>query len=38
LVLLPIVLIVALVLMIMAAIAANKGQAYRYPFSLRLVK
>ena len=38
LVLLPIVLIAALVLMIMAAIAANKGQAYRYPVSLRLVK
>lgn len=37
-VLLPIVLIVALVLMIMAAMAANKGAAYRYPFSLRLVK
>ena len=37
-VLLPAVLIVALVLMIMAAIAANKGQAYRYPVSLRLVK
>src|SRR5665811_1298998 len=28
----------ALVLMIMAAIAANKGEAYRYPVSLRLVK
>ena len=28
----------ALVLMIMAAIAANKGQAYRYPVTLRLVK
>src|SRR5450759_2309110 len=38
LVLLPIVLIAALVLMIMAAIAANKGEAYRYPVSLRLVK
>jgi len=37
-VLLPAVLIVALVLMIMAAIAANKGQAYRYPVTLRLVK
>jgi len=36
-VLLPAVLIVALVLMIMAAIAANKGEAYRYPVSLRLV-
>jgi len=38
LVLLPIVAIGGLVLMIMAAIAANKGQAYRYPVSLRLVK
>jgi uncharacterized protein len=38
LVLLPIVLIAALVLMIMAAIAANKGQAYRYPVTLRLVR
>lgn len=28
----------SLVLMIMAGIAANKGQAYRYPFALRLVK
>src|ERR1035437_4495215 len=37
-VLLPAVLIVALVLMIMAAIAANKGQAYRYPVTLRLVR
>ena len=37
-VLLPAVLIVALVLMIMAAIAANKGEAYRYPVTLRLVK
>ena len=30
--------IAALVFMIMAAIAANKGQAYRYPVCLRLVK
>jgi hypothetical protein len=36
--LLPIVAIGGLVLMIMAAIAANKGQAYRYPVTLRLVK
>lgn len=28
----------ALVLVIMAAIKANEGVAYRYPFSLRLVK
>ena len=27
-----------LVLTIMAAIAANKGEAYRYPFALRLIK
>ncbi|SDY30516.1 hypothetical protein SAMN04487939_101730 [Lysobacter sp. yr284] len=27
-----------LVLTIMAALAANKGEAYRYPFTLRLVK
>ena len=37
-VLLPAVLIVALVLMIMAAIAANKGEAYRYPLNIRLIK
>jgi uncharacterized Tic20 family protein len=29
--------IAALVLMIMAAIAANRGEAYRYPLTLRLV-
>ena len=34
----PIVGIVALVFGIIAAIAANKGEAYRYPFSLRLIK
>jgi|SRR5659263_342581 len=28
----------ALVLMIMAAIAANKGEAYRYPLNIRLIK
>ena len=28
----------ALVLVVMAAIKANEGVAYRYPFSLRLVK
>ncbi|MGE8218627.1 MULTISPECIES: DUF4870 domain-containing protein [Stenotrophomonas] len=27
-----------LVLTIMAALAANKGEAYRYPFTLRLIK
>ncbi len=30
--------ITALVLMIMAALAANKGERYRYPFALRLIK
>jgi len=30
--------IAALVLVIMAAIKANEGVAYRYPFALRLVK
>lgn len=30
--------IVALVFMIMAAIATNKGEAYRYPVNIRLIK
>jgi uncharacterized protein len=30
--------IAALVLIIMAAIKANEGKAYRYPFALRLIK
>jgi uncharacterized protein len=30
--------IVAVVFSIMGAVAANKGQAYRYPFNLRLIK
>ena len=30
--------IVALVFMIMAAVAANKGEAYRYPLNIRLIK
>ena len=30
--------IVALVFMIMAAIAANKGEPYRYPVNIRLIK
>jgi uncharacterized Tic20 family protein len=41
LVTLPVMLIIgiaALVLVIMAAIKANQGIAYRYPFTLRLVK
>ena len=37
-VLLPIVAIGGLVLMIMAAIAANKGEAYRYPLNIRFIK
>jgi uncharacterized protein len=36
--LLPVVMIGSIVLMIMAAIAVNNGQDYRYPFALRLVK
>ncbi|MCL3860586.1 DUF4870 domain-containing protein [Actinotalea sp. K2] len=30
--------IVAVVFMIMAAVAANKGEAYRYPVNIRLIK
>ena len=30
--------VLGLVFAIMGALAANKGEAYRYPFSLRLVK
>ena len=37
-VLLPVVFIADLVLSIMACVAANKGEPYRYPVSLRLVK
>jgi uncharacterized protein len=37
LVLLPLVWIGAVVLMIIAGLAANKGQEYRYPINLRLV-
>ena len=36
--LLPLVGLLSLVLGIIAAIAANKGEAYRYPMTLRLVK
>jgi uncharacterized Tic20 family protein len=36
--LLPIVGIAALVLTIMGGIKANNGEAYRYPFTLRLIK
>lgn len=38
LLLLPIVFIGSLVLMIMAGIAANNGQEYRYPINIRIVK
>ncbi|MGH8081238.1 MAG: DUF4870 domain-containing protein, partial [Lysobacter sp.] len=38
LVLLPLVGLAWLVLTIMASIAANKGEEYRYPWTLRLVK
>ena len=37
-ILLPIVAIGAIVLAIMAGIKANEGVAYRYPFTLRLIK
>lgn len=37
-ILLPIVLIGGLVLVIIAGIKANNGEAYRYPFTIRLVK
>ena len=38
LLLLPVLLLFWLVTMIMAAIAANKGESYRYPFIFRLIK
>lgn len=34
----PVLLIGNLILSIMAGMAANRGEAYRYPFALRLVK
>jgi len=37
-ILLPIVGILWLVLTIMAAVAANRGEDYRYPFNIRLIK
>jgi len=37
-VILPVAGIAALIFIIMAAIAANKGEAYRYPVNLRLIK
>lgn len=38
LLIMPVVWIVALVFGIMAAVAANRGEAYRYPFNWRIVK
>lgn len=37
-VLMPLIGLAALILMIIAGIKANNGEAYRYPFSLQLVK
>lgn len=37
-ILMPIVYVANLVLCIIAAVKANNGEAYRYPFALRLVK
>jgi len=34
----PLIAIVGLVFSIIGGLAANKGEAYRYPFALRLVK
>lgn len=34
----PVLLVVNVVFCVMAGIAANKGETYRYPFALRLVK
>ena len=34
----PVLFVVAIVFCIMAAMAANKGVAYRYPFAVRLIK
>jgi len=34
----PIVALADLIFIVMASIAANNGQAYRYPFSIRLIK
>ena len=37
-VLIPIIAIAWLILVIMAAMKANNGEAYRYPFTIRLIK
>ena len=34
----PIVWLVNIIFSILAGVAANKGEAYRYPFALRLIK
>lgn len=36
--LIPVLVVVNLVFCILGAVAASKGQAYKYPFALRLVK
>ncbi len=36
--LMPIIWLATLILCIMAAVAASKGEEYRYPFALRLIK
>lgn len=37
-ILMPIVVIAGLIFMIMGAVAANRGEAYRYPVNVRLIK
>jgi uncharacterized Tic20 family protein len=37
-VLLPILIIIQIILMIKAALAADKGEFYRYPFTIRFIK
>ncbi len=37
-VLLPLILLAGLILVIVAAIKANEGVAYRYPFTIRLIR
>ena len=38
LLLLPLIWVASVIFMIMAAVANNNGQAYQYPFNIRLVK
>lgn len=35
--LLPVIIIASIVFAVMAAVAANKGESYKYPFTLRLI-